>query len=82
MTTKKQFINESGLAFTDISSEESRTYTFSNGKTYTIKNPLWLNVSANGHRVFNQEGTSFYVMTKDVVAIEWKVKEWQPNFVK
>ena len=75
--------NESELEFTDVSSEEYREYTFSNGLGLTIPNPAWLNVSASGgHRLLDSDGICYYIQPKEGWVIEWKVKEDAPHFVK
>ena len=79
---KPKFINESGLEFKDISSEWVRVYTFPNGKKLLIKNPTHLNISASGgHRLFDEQGTSWYVQPKEGWSIHWKVEEGKPNFM-
>lgn len=76
------FINESGLSFTDISSEEYRVYEFNNGKSIRINNPLKLHVSpSGGHRLFDNSGESHYI-PKGWVHLHWKAKDGFPNFVK
>lgn len=78
----ERFINESGLKFDDISSEQTRVYHFSDGSTLTIENPLKLNVSkSGGHRLFDANNKCYYVAPKWNY-IDWLVKEGQPNFVK
>lgn len=75
--------NESGLIFTDISSERIREYHFPNGNSIKVKNPLYLNVSASGgHRIYSEDGYSYYVNPKEGWFIRWKVKKNMPNFVK
>lgn len=77
-----QFINQSSLEFTDISSEQYRIYEFNNGKTIMISEPLRLNVSKNGgHRLYDGSGVSHYI-PQGWVHISWKAKPNQPNFVK
>lgn len=75
------FINESGLEFTDISSEKIRTYVFE-GMDLAIYEPLWLHVSdSGGHRVFSASGESHYIAPK-WLAIIWEVHDGEPNFIK
>ena len=76
-----KFINESGFEFKDISAETGREYTFPNGTTLTIQNPLYLHVSTSGgHRLFDAQGTSWYIQPLEGWSINWKVKEGYPNF--
>ena len=80
---KEGFLNESGLDFSDISSETEREYIFPNGQNLVIKNPLYLNVSpTGGHRIYTADKWSYYVQPKEGWAIRWAVKEGNPNFVK
>jgi len=77
-----EFRNESGLVFTDISSEEYREYRFANGDRVRVAAPLWLNVSsAGGHRIFDASETSHYIPFT-WIHLHWKAKEGQPHFVK
>lgn len=76
-----EFRNESGLEFTDISSEQWRKYTFSDGAIVHIKSPMMLHVSENGHRIFDAEGRSHYV-PMGWIHLQWLVKDGQPHFVK
>lgn len=77
-----EFINESGLDFTDISSEEFREYLFESGVSVHIEEPLFLNVSdSGGHRVFDADGVSHYMPT-GWIHLSWKAKEGKPHFVK
>lgn len=77
-----EFNNQSGLEFTDISSEEFRQYEFPCGRRLRIKEPLWLHVSeAGGHRVFDNTGVSHYI-PGTWIHLFWKAKEGQPHFVK
>lgn len=77
-------INHTNYEFTDISSEEWREYVYIDGgkvARFRIDKPAWLHVSeSSGHRVYNEEGFSFY-LNSSFVAIKWKTKEGQPNFV-
>ena len=80
---KEAFINEAELNFTDISSETNREYTFPNGKKLVIKEPLYLNVSpSGGHRLYANNGYSYYVQPKEGWSIRWKARKGKPNFVK
>jgi len=77
-----EFHNESGLEFTDISSEESRTYDFGNRGNVTINNPVHLNVSATGgHRIFDGDCISHYVPV-GWIHLSWVTREGEPHFVK
>jgi hypothetical protein len=76
-----EFINKSDLEFSDISSEQFREYTFPEGETVRIDNPLNLNVSDHGHRVFDAAGSSHYVPL-GWIHLEWQAKEGQPHFVR
>lgn len=76
------FKNESGLTFTDISSEEYREYRFESGFVISIDAPLRLHVSkSGGHRVFDSAGISHYIPFTWAHLI-WKAREGQPHFVK
>lgn len=73
--------NESGLAFTDISSEQYRTYDFGDVKV-TINEPLALNVSkSGGHRLLDGQGDSHYI-PPGWKHLFWRVKDGLPHFVK
>ena len=76
-----EFKNESGLAFTDISSEEYREYNFGEKGTIRIDNPLRLNTSKNGHRIFDAQNVSHYIPI-GWIHLYWKVKDGQANFVR
>lgn len=76
----KDFINKSGLTFKDISSESWRRYTYADGSSILIDEPLALNVSKNGHRLFDAAGTSHYI-PKGWKHLKWQVKDGQPHFV-
>ena len=75
------FVNKSSNVFSDISSEDYRSYTFPGGEVVTISKPLKLSVSAGGHRLFDATGISHYV-PKGWIHLKWKANEGQPNFVK
>lgn len=78
----KDLRNESGLEFTDISSEEYRVY-LKDGKVFErIDNPIALNVSpSGGHRVLDAQGRSYYIKP-EWNKLHWKAKEGAPHFVK
>jgi hypothetical protein len=74
-----EFRNNSGLEFKDISSEQSRTYHFAD-RSFTIVEPMKLNVSASGgHRLFDSAGTSHYIPA-GWLHLEWTAKEGKPHF--
>lgn len=75
------FVNGTSLSFSNISSEEYREYVFPGGEIVKIESPLQLNVSKNGHRLFDAQGVSHYV-PQGWIHLRWKVKSGQPNFVK
>lgn len=82
-TPNEGFINESGLGFTDISSEAEREYQFPNGQRLFIGKPLYLNVSkSGGHRLYTEDGFCYYVQPKEGWSIKWKVRQGKPSFVK
>ena len=75
------FKNESGLEFSDISSELYREYEFPGGNV-KISTPTHLNVSASGgHRVFDATGVSHYVPA-GWIHLYWVARDTSPNFVK
>ena len=75
-------INESKLEFSEIQSEEYRTYRWSDGFEVTIKEPTHLNVSENGgHRLLDKKGVSHYVPS-GWKYLYWKAFKGKPNFVK
>jgi hypothetical protein len=81
MITTKDFINDSGLDFKDISAETFREYEFANGRKLRIDKPLFLNVSASGgHRLFDAYGFSWYVQPVEGWSIKWGVEENKANF--
>ena len=76
------FYNQSGLEFTDISSEAERVYNFGSRGFVRIQNPLRLNVSdSGGHRVFSADGRSHYIPS-GWVELTWTILDGGPNFVK
>jgi hypothetical protein len=77
-----EFRNESGLEFTDISSEQSREYEFPGGNKVVIDSPMKLHVSASGgHRIFDAEGISHYVPS-GWIHLSWLADDSAPHFVK
>lgn len=82
-TPNEGFINEIGLAFTDISSESEREYHFPSGQRLFIDKPLYLHVSkSGGHRLYAEDGYCYYIQPKEGWWIKWKVREGKPSFVK
>jgi hypothetical protein len=76
------FINESGLNFVDISTEQFRVYTWPNGSEVIINLPKKLNVAkSGGHRIFDAEEFSHYIPS-GWIHLKWKVWNGCPNFVK
>lgn len=80
--TVDDFINESGLSFTDISTEAVRRYHFKGDEVVEIRGPLLLNVSrSGGHRIFDNTGVSHYV-PKGWIHLSWVAEDGKPHFVK
>lgn len=76
------FINESDLEFTDISSEANRTYNFGNKGFVKINSPAYLNVSSSGgHRIYSRDGQSHYIPS-GWIHLSWTAHKGKPNFVK
>ena len=64
--------------WTDISSEEYRTYHFPGGESVMIVSPHKLHVSdSGGHRVLDSNGISHYIPAT-WIHLEWK---GDPHFV-
>lgn len=82
-----EFINESGLKFTDISSESYREYLYADGSVVRIDKPVKLNVSkSGGHRIYAAtdsapRGKCFYIKP-EWRYIVWEPREDLPHFVK
>lgn len=82
----KDIKNESGLEFTDISSEKFRKYIFMSTDGTLVSNeypePIGLNVSkSGGHRLILSSGVCAYIKP-EWIAIHWKAKDGEPHFVK
>lgn len=77
---QQAFENESDREFIDISSEEWREYLFENGATVRIEHPLKLNVTDEGHRIFDASGISHFIPL-GWLHLKWKAKDGSPNFV-
>lgn len=77
---ERAFDNQTDLTFEDISSEAWREYTFDNGATLRVDQPLKLHVSDDGHRIYDVDGVSHYVPMK-WIHLRWKAKDGSPNFV-
>ena len=76
--TVEDFVNDSKHSFSNISSESERSYTFPGG-IVTIKNPLMLHVSENGHRIWDAQNKSHYI-PMGWIHLEWCPLEGKPNF--
>jgi len=63
----------------DISSELYRLYRFPKGESVTIKKPMILIVSDNGHRVVDQGGYSHYI-PYGWIHLKFKVEKDKPHF--
>lgn len=78
----KGFINESGLSFSDISSETKREYLLFTPE-HPLKidgKPLKLHVSkSGGHRIYT-DTYCYYVQPKEGWAVRWQTGG--PHFVK
>ncbi len=79
--TPNLFNNGTNLKFADISSEDYREYRFPNGDFVRIERPVMLNVSKNGHRVWDEMEVSHYI-PHGWIHLSWKVKKGEPNFIK
>ena len=78
----KDFRNESGLKFTDISSEKQRVYFKGNEVVLVVDSPVALYVSnSGGHRIVGGDGRCRYLKPEAWDIISWTVKEGQPHFV-
>lgn len=80
MSRVVDFKNDSGLEFTDISTELWREYTFDKDQKVRIEHPLKLYVSDNGHRILDGSGVSHYVPF-GWVHLKWQSKDGEPQFV-
>jgi len=70
---------ESGLVFSDISSETEREYGFPNGERLLIGKPLYLHVSdSGGHRLYTEDNWCYYVQPKDGWWVKWKATIKRP----
>ena len=77
-----QFENQSGLEFSDVSSEMFRCYTFPAGDVVRIDAPQRLHVSASGgHRIFDAAGVSHYVPA-GWIHLKWEARTGAPHFVQ
>lgn len=78
--TVMDFKHATELNWTDISSEEYRTYEFADS-IIKINGPLMLNISkSGGHRIFDNQGISHYIPS-GYRHLSWKAKENMPHFV-
>lgn len=74
-----EFRNSTDLEFVDLSSEAWREYRFPGGQRVRIEKPLKLNVSQEGHRIFDSEGVSHFI-PPSWIHLRWQAREGQPNF--
>jgi hypothetical protein len=73
--------NESGLAFTDITTEAWREYEFRDERI-RLDEPVALNVSkSGGHRVLTADGVSHYI-PPGWHHLKWYARDGMPHFVK
>ena len=73
-----EFRNASGKKFNSLESEQYRVYVFKD-KEIRIDNPLQINVSPTGHRIFDAQGISHYI-PKGWIHLYWEVHENEPHF--
>ena len=59
----------------------SYVISLSMGRYVRIEEPVRLNVSENGHRIFDASGRSHYI-PKTWIHIEWKAKDGAAHFVR
>jgi hypothetical protein len=68
----------------DITTEQSRTYTYANGATFTIEAPTTLYIiedeRGTSHRVVDANGAT-HRPERGWVGISWTAKEGAPKFV-
>lgn len=65
----------------DISSEEYRRYTYPDGSSFTVRQPLRLTITGSGsHRVEDMQGET-HRPSPNYIAISWKPKAGAPAFV-
>jgi hypothetical protein len=76
MSQVVEFRNDSGLDFKDISSEQWREYTFSDGQAVRIEKPIKLYASDNGHRILDAQGVPL-----GWIHLKWLAKDGEPHFV-
>lgn len=74
-------INKTDKTFDDISTELWREYTTPAG-TFRINLPQGLNVSDNGHRVYDDMGVGYYIDTRKGFFLKWKPRHEAATFVK
>jgi hypothetical protein len=80
MSNNVEFINESGLEFKNLDSEEYRVYEFADGAKVRIDAPLKLNVSTSGgHRIFDKFEECHYIPA-GWVHLSWRVKPGRAHF--
>jgi len=84
MEFRPEFINKTEMEFSDISSEQTREYTFCDADVthyVIIDQPYMLHVSqSGGHRIFDMSGVCHYIPS-GWVHLSWTTREGQPHFV-
>ena len=82
ITSYKDLRNESGLDFTDISTEASSQYQFPGAEYVIVLEPVALNVSnSGGHRILDSKGQSHYIPS-GWIGITWHARDGAAHFVK
>lgn len=74
-----EFINTGSYEFHDIEGEIERTYTWPDGGRIVVTGVRKLAVSANGHRLWCDDGSCHYVPV-GWRAISWRTEEGAPDF--
>jgi hypothetical protein len=73
--------NESHRTFTDISSEEVRSYLLATGQKMDILRPQWLSISSTGHHYIVALSGDVFCVAPGWMALSWLPIEGAPHFV-